>query len=141
MRAHYPAMYALMKTELDHRRTLHSREQFLRTFSFMERLLKDIYGEQHERLLSRLVRKEIPYPGPPKRGRRHENLGFLGRFNQEDIRAILLGIASYSTSFKVEENTSRSEVGRQGKPVWAPYSEANRAEFDSIILQLSLIHI
>ena len=137
MRAHYPAMYALMKTELDHRKTLRSREKFLRTFSFMDRLLKDIYGDQHEGLLSRLVRKEIPYPGPPKRKKkRHENLDFLGRFNQEDIRAILLGIATYKhTAFKVDETTAKSEVDRHGKPVWAPYSEANRAEFDSIILQ------
>ena len=51
MKAHYPAMYALMKTELGHRETLRSREQFLRTYSFMERLLKDIYGDQHEALL------------------------------------------------------------------------------------------
>ena len=102
----------------------------------MDRLLKDIYDDQHEGLLSRLVRKEIPYPGPPKRGGRHENLGLLGRFNQEDIRAILLGIATYKrTAFKVEETTAKSEVDRHGKPVWAPYSEANRAEFDSIILQ------
>lgn len=141
MKAHYPAMYALMKTELDHRETLRSREQFLRTYSFMERLLKDIYGDQHEELLLKLVRKEVPYPGPPKHSKngiqkRHDNLDFLGRFNQEDIRAILQGIASYKrTAFQVEEVTAESELDRNGKPVWAPYSDADRAEFDNIILK------
>lgn len=141
MKAHYPAMHALMKAELDHRETLRSREQFLRTHSFMERLLKDIYGDQHEVLLPKLVRKEIPYPGPPKHStngiqQRHENLDFLGRFDQEDIRAILQGIATYKrTPYEVEEVTAESELDRQGNPVWAPYRDADRAEFDSIILQ------
>ena len=93
MKAHYPAMFALMKTELDQRETLRSREQFMRTFSFMDRLLNEIYGEQHESLMPVLVRKQIPYPGPPKHSKngiqkRHENLDFLGRFDREDIRAI-----------------------------------------------------
>jgi len=141
MKAHYPAMYALMKTELEHRETLRSRERFLSTYSFMERLLKDIYGDQHEVLLPELVRKEIPYPGPPKHStngiqQRHENLDFLGRFDQQDIQAILQGIATYKrTAYEVEEVTAESELDRHGKPVWAPYSDADRAEFDNIILQ------
>ena len=141
MQARYPAMYALMKTELDHRQTLRGRTQFLKTFSFMQRLLKDIYGDQHERLLPKVVRKNIPYPGPPKHStngiqKRHENLDFLGRFNREDIRAILQGIATYKrTDFTVIENTAKSELDRKNNPVWAPYSDANRAEYDSIILQ------
>ncbi|MDB4712164.1 c-type cytochrome, partial [Verrucomicrobiales bacterium] len=110
MKAHYPAMYAMMKTELDHRDTLRSRERFLRTYPFMERLLNDIYGKEHKELFSKLVRKEIPYPGPPKHStngiqKRHDNLDFLDRFNHEDIRAILQGIATYKqTDFKVDEN-------------------------------------
>ena len=139
MKAHYPAMYAMMKTELDHRDTLRSRERFLRTYPFMERLLNDIYGKEHKELFSKLVRKEIPYPGPPKHStngiqKRHDNLDFLDRFNHEDIRAILQGIATYKqTDFKVDENTAKSELDSQGKSVWAPYSDANRAEFNNII--------
>jgi len=138
MKAHYPAMHALMKSELDHRDTLRSRERFLRTYSFLERLLNDIYGEEHEKLLPKVVRKEIPYPGPPKRAsrKRVDNLGFLGRFDQEDIRAILQGVATYKrTAFKVDEIREKSELDRRGKPAWAPYSEANLAEFENIIQQ------
>lgn len=136
MKAHYPATYALMRIELDHRESMRSRERFLRTYSFLERLLNDIYGEEHEKLLPKVVRKEIPYPGPPKRKKRHDNLDFLGRFNQEDIRAILQGVATYKrTAFKVDEITEKSELDRSGKPAWAPYSEANLAEFENIIQQ------
>ncbi|MBO53125.1 MAG: hypothetical protein CMJ69_20380 [Planctomycetaceae bacterium] len=141
MKARYPAMYALMKTELDHRETVRSRERFMRTYPFMERLLKEIYGNQHEKLLPELVRKQIPYPGPPKHPKkgfqkRHNNLGFLGRFDREDIRAILRGIATYKrTAYKVDEITAKSRLDRHGKPVWAPYSNTDRYEFDSIIRQ------
>lgn len=141
MKAHYPAMYAFMETELDFRETVRDREKFMRTYVFMERLLEDLYGDQHEGLLPKQVRKEISYPGPPKHStngiqKRHENLDFLGRFNQQDIRAILRGIATYKrTAYKVEELTAQSLLDRSGQPVWSPYSDANREEFDSIIEQ------
>ena len=141
MKAHYPAMHALMKRELDHRETLRSRETFLRTYPFMAQLLTDIYGPQHEALLPKLIRKEIAYPGPPKHStngiqKRHENLEFLDRFNREDIQAILQGIATYKrTDYTVEEITTNSEPDLKGNPVWAPYTDANRAEFDNIISQ------
>lgn len=141
MKEHYPGMHALMKGELEQRETLRRREEFLRTYPFMERLLKEIYGARHENLLPDVVRKKIPYPGPPshsKKGvrKRHENLDFLGRFDQEDIRAILQGISAYKrTAFVVEELTAKSEEDLRGNPVWAPYSDANRAEYDEIIRQ------
>ena len=141
MKTHYPAMYALMKTELNHRDTLRSRERFLKSYSFMNQLLRNIYADQHEVLLPELIRKEIPYPGPPKHSKngiqqRHTNLDFLGRFDQEDIRAILHGIATYKrTAYEVKELTDESKPDHQGRPVWAPYSDADRAEYDSIILQ------
>lgn len=141
MKTHYPAMYALMKSELDHRETMRSREQFLRTFSFMERLLEEIYGDEHETLLPELVRTEVPYPGPPKHStngiqKRHENLEFLERFDREDIRAILQGIATHKqTAFKVDINTDDYQLDHKGNPVWAPYSDADRTEFDKIVLQ------
>ena len=139
MKAHYPAMHNLMKSELEFRDTLRSRESFLTTFPHMERLLNQIYGDEHEHLLPRLVRKEIPYPGPPKHTqngiqKRHDNLEFLDRFNREDIQAILQGIATYKeTPYSVEESSTASELDRNGNPVWFPYSDANRAEFDNII--------
>ena len=141
MKVHYPDMHALMKGELERRETLRRREEFLRTYPFMERLLKEIYGARHENLLPDVVRKKIPYPGPPSHSKkgvrgRHENLDFLGRFDQEDIRAILQGISAYKrTAFVVEELTAKSEEDLRGNPVWAPYSDANRAEYDEIIRQ------
>ena len=140
MKAHYPAMYNLMKPELDHRETVRSRETFLRTYPFMVQLLKDIHGPQHEDLLPKLIRKEIPYPGPPKHSTsgiqaRHENIEFLDRFNREDIQAILQGIAIYKrTAYAVKEVKTESQADRNGNAVWSPYSDANRAEFDNIIL-------
>ena len=141
MKANFPAMYALMKGELDDRETLRSREQFLKTFPFMQRLLRETYGDQHDALLPELIRQDIPYPGPPKHTKngiqkRHENLGFLDRFDREDIRAIFQGIATYKQSaYEVNEDTDSFELDRNGNPVWAPYSDENRAEFDSIIQQ------
>ena len=132
-------MYSLMKNELDQREKLRSREKFLRTYTFFDQLLNDIYGKDHDDLLPKLTRKEIPYPGPPKHSsngiqKRHENLEFLDRFNKEDIDAIMRGIASYKKGdFKVDEISDKSELDRNGNPVWAPYSDANRNEFDQII--------
>jgi mono/diheme cytochrome c family protein len=141
MKTHYPAMYALMETELNYREILRNREQFLRTYVFMERLLKNIYGEEHAKLLPEVVRKDIPYPGPPKHQangiqKRHENLDFLGRFDQEDLQAILRGITTYKqTEYKVEEILAKSESDNKGNAVWAPYSKANLAEYNHIIEQ------
>ena len=141
MKGHYPATYALMKDELEQRETLRSRENFLKNYSFIARLLEDIYGEEHEKLLPKVVRQEIPYPGPPKHQangiqKRHENLEFLGRFDREDIQAILRGITTYKqTEYKVEEITEKSESDNKGNAVWAPYSEANLAEYNHIIEQ------
>ena len=141
MKAHYPATYALMKDELEQRETLRSRENFLKSHSFMARLLKEIHGKEHEKLLPEVIRQDIPYPGPPKHQangiqKRHENLEFLGRFDQEDIRAILRGITTYKqTEYKVEKITEKSESDNKGNAVWAPYSEANLAEYNHIIEQ------
>ncbi|MEC9112083.1 MAG: DUF1592 domain-containing protein, partial [Verrucomicrobiota bacterium] len=139
MKSYYPAMFSLMKNELDQREKLRSREQFMRTYTFIDRLLNDVYGKNHYDLLPTLIRKEIPYPGPPKHSsngiqKRHENLEFLDRFNKEDIDAIMRGIATYKESgFNVDEISDKSELDRKGNPVWAPYSNANRKEFDQII--------
>ena len=54
MKAQYPAMYALMQDELQHRETVRSRKDFLATDKYMERLLQEIYGDKHEALLPKL---------------------------------------------------------------------------------------
>ena len=136
MKAHYPAMVEVMKTELEHRDFLRAREKFLTTPSTMGRLLQNIYGDEHKALLPKLVRKDIPYPGPAKHkngslNARHSNLGFLGRFNHKDIEAILRGIATYKqTGYGVKELPADYEGSE-----WMPYSNTDRAEFERIILQ------
>ena len=141
MKLHYPAMYAMMKPELDHREQIRKREEFLRNFSAMDRLLKDLYGNDHAKLLPKLIRQDIPYPGPPKHSsngiqKRHDNLEFLGRFDQEDIRAILQGIATYKeTPFEVKEDQSKARSDSKGTPVWAPYHQDEQDEFNRILLR------
>ena len=123
---------------------MRSREQFLRTYTFLDRLLNDVYGKNHYDLLPTLKRKKIPYPGPLKHSsngiqKRYENLEFLDRFNKEDINAIMRGIATYKKSgFNVDEISDKSELDRKGNPVWAPYSDANREEYDQEIGLVSM---
>ena len=139
MKANYPEMYAFMKGEIEYRETIRQREAFLRNFAYMEQLLKEIYGEEHERLLPKLERQEIPYPGPPEHSangiqKRHENLEFLDRFEKADIEAVLRGIRRYKlTEFSATENPKMMRHDKKGNPVWSPYSEADYAEYDQII--------
>lgn len=141
MRSQYPAMYALMKPEFDQQALLRNRLDFLTTFSFMETLLKEIYGKEHEKLQPRLTRIVAPYPGPPRHSTagiqsRQDNLEFLDRFDKEDTRAILEGIARYTQSdFDFQEDKSRSQANQKGEHVWSPYTKKNRTDFDRIILQ------
>ena len=77
MRSQYPAIYALMKDELRDRETLRTRESFLTTYGYMERILREIYGDRHEALLPKLVRVDIPFRGCGQKsfqGRKH--IGF-----------------------------------------------------------------
>ena len=55
-------MYALMQDELTKENTTLPRT-FLTMDGHMERLLQDIYGDEHEALLPKLVRVDIPYSG------------------------------------------------------------------------------
>ncbi len=57
-----PSINAIMRMEDQHSTTLASRENFLNTH--VERVLKDIYREQHETLLTKFVRVEVPEPIP-----------------------------------------------------------------------------
>lgn len=98
MKAHYPAMYSMMKVELEHRNLLRSREKFLTTYSYMDRVLKDIYGEQHATLLPEVKRVDAKAPDPiTKNGKLHieTNLGLLGRMDKLDLEAVYRGINAY----------------------------------------------
>ncbi len=141
MKANYPAVYAVMKKTLEERARIESREKFMRTFPFLERLLKEIYGRKHDSLQPQIKHLTIPYPGPPKHSNngiqgRHENLEFLGRFDAEDIQAIMQGIATYKRSgFAVKVDDEKSQSDRNGNPVWSPYTSEDVAEFDHLIKQ------
>jgi mono/diheme cytochrome c family protein len=98
MKAHYPAMYGMMKVEIEHRNLLRSRGQFLNTYSSMDRLLKDIYGSQHDALLPEVKRVDVRAPDPViKNGKVHveTNLGLLGRMDKADLEAVFRGIHAY----------------------------------------------
>ena len=62
MKAHYPAMYARMKPELEHRAIIRQRENFLTNYSFMAKLLEELYGKQNDKLLPKVKHTRIPYP-------------------------------------------------------------------------------
>lgn len=57
-----PAINAILAMQDQHNATLASRENFLNTH--IERVLKDIYQDQHKALLPKFVRVEVPEPIP-----------------------------------------------------------------------------
>ena len=97
MKAHYPAMYRIMKMELAHRETLRSREQFLD--NHIEKITKDIYTDKHESLLPKFVRiqvEEVPeYTDAKGNPIKRDNVGLLDRYEPQDMRAIYLGLGMY----------------------------------------------
>ena len=62
IKSHYPSMYALMQLELRHREILRFRQEFLNTDSYMDRLLMDIYGDEHKRCSQSLNGLIFPFP-------------------------------------------------------------------------------
>ena len=116
VRTHYPAIYSLMKTEIEHRNLLRSREQFLNTYSYMDRLMKDIYGNQHDSLLPEVKRVDAKYPEPMmKDGKPHRepNLGLLGRMDRADLEAVYRGINAYK-----KEGVDYEKVIEQSEREW-----------------------
>ena len=97
MKAHYPAMYRIMKLELEHRETLQSRERFLK--NHLERVVQDIYKDQNEALLPKFVRMQLEEPPDytDRKGNllKKTNIGLLARYDAEDMQAIYLGITKY----------------------------------------------
>ena len=98
MKTHYPAMYRIMKMELDHRETLRSRETFL--ISNIERVVRDLYKDKNDALLPEFVRiqvEEIPdYKTDPKgKPVKRSNLELLRIRYGDDVPAIYRGIGKY----------------------------------------------
>jgi hypothetical protein len=99
MKARYPAMYRIMKMELDHREILLLRENFLNLH--IKRVTQDIYGERDETLLPKFVRitvEEIPVYGTDSDGNvmKRSNIELLRTRYGEDLQAVYRGIAEYS---------------------------------------------
>lgn len=141
IQSQYPAMYALMKEELRQRETLRSREDFLTTNKYMDRLLQDIYGEKHEALLPKPVRVDIPFPGMRKRkfpGEKTYRIvrpEFFNNLDKQDADAIFRSIVTYKKSpYEVTEDTTKVIEDDNGSP-WAPYLDDQRADYEGIILQ------
>jgi mono/diheme cytochrome c family protein len=141
MKSQYPAMYALMQDELRDRETLRSREAFLTTDGYMDRLLQDIYGDRHDAFLPRLVRVDIPFPGmrprkfPGEKTYRIQRPEFINGLDKQDVDAVFRGIVTYKkTPFEVAEDTGKTTQDSKGEP-WTPYLDGQRADHESIILQ------
>ena len=141
MRSQYPAIYALMKDELRDRETLRTRESFLTTYGYMERILREIYGDRHEALLPKLVRVDIPFPGmrpkkfPGEKTYRIQRPEFINILYNQDVDAVFRGIVTYKkTPYKVTENATKVRRDVKGE-LWAPYLDGQRADHEKIILQ------
>jgi hypothetical protein len=99
MKAHYPAMYRIMKLELEHLETLRLRDEFLNLY--VARVTRDIYQERDEKLLPQFVRtsvEPIPVYGTDGDGNpiRRTNLELLRTRYGDDLQAVYRGIALYS---------------------------------------------
>jgi hypothetical protein len=112
----YPAMHRLMETEFQHRDILASRERFLTTHSYMERLLKDIYAEKNEALMPKAKRVSVPDPQPMMRNgqvRIETNLGLLDRLDNIDLTAVFQGLHAYH-----KEGVAYDHVIEQSERDW-----------------------
>ncbi len=141
MKAQYPAMHELMRDELRDRETLRSRKEFLTTDGYVERLLQNVYGEEHESLLPELVRVDIPFPGmrprkfPGEKTYRIQRPEFLNGLDKEDVDAVFRSIVTYKkTPYEVTEDTTRATRDGKGES-WAPYLDGQRADHENVILR------
>jgi len=141
IKSQYPAMYALMQHELQQRETLRSREDFLTTDGYMERLLQVIYGDEHEVLLPKLVRVDIPYPGmrprkfPGEKTYRIQRPEFINGLDRQDAEAVFRSMMTYKkTPNEFSEDMTKVAKDVKGE-TWAPYLDSQRADHESIILQ------
>ncbi|QTN32067.1 DUF1588 domain-containing protein [Akkermansiaceae bacterium] len=61
-----PTAHEMIAREVANRKTLESREKFLN--QHIERVLMDLYGADHQRLLPKFVRVDVPPPFDPRTG-------------------------------------------------------------------------
>lgn len=99
MQAHFPAMYRIMKTELEHRKTLASRKQFLN--AYITHVAQDVYQNQDESLLPEFIRvhvddvqRTLDANGRPQPLETNMEL-LRTRYDREDIQAIYRGIQKF----------------------------------------------
>ena len=140
MKAQFPAMYALMQDELQHREILRSREAFLTTDTYMDRLLQDIYGDKHEALLPKLVRVDVLFPGmrprkfPGEKTYRIQRAEFLNGMDKQDVDAVFRSMVTHKKPpHEVTEDVTRVTKDVKGEP-WSPYLDDQRADYERIIL-------
>jgi hypothetical protein len=115
LKNNYPSMSRLMELEFEQRRILERREKFLS--HHVEHLLRDVFGDRHETMLPRF--KPVDIEDPPVitnadgSVRRETNLGLLDRFDDDDLRAIYIGMGLYD-----REGRSVEEVIRDCERDW-----------------------
>lgn len=98
VKSKYPSMLKLMETEYQHRAILSSRERFLTTYGYMERLLQDAYAGKNDALLPKIKHLTVPYPQPVMHQGQvkiERNLGLLDRLDNTDLTAVFRGLHSY----------------------------------------------
>lgn len=141
MKAHSPAMYALMRNELEHRETLRKREEFLSNSANMNRLLRELHGDEHQSLLPEVEHFETPFPGmrkrmfPGEKTYRIQRSEFLENIDEQDADAIFQGIVDYKkTPDEVTEDPTKVMKDANGAP-WSPYLDAQRADYEKVIRQ------
>ncbi|MFT5128429.1 MAG: mono/diheme cytochrome c family protein [Rhodothermales bacterium] len=141
VRAHYPAAYALLQDELEHRKILRTRKEFLSTDTYMDRFLQDIYADKHEALLPGFVRVDVPFPGmrsrkfPGQKTYRITDPQHFRGLDAEDREAVYRSIVTYKIpSYDVTEDTTKVKKDAKGEP-WSPYLDEQRANYETIILQ------
>jgi mono/diheme cytochrome c family protein len=141
MKGQYPAMYALMQDELEHRETLQARKDFLTSDGYMDRLLREIYGDKHETLLPKLERVDLPFPGmrkrkfPGEKTYRIQRSEFLNGMDKQDVDAVFRSIVTYEKPpYEVTEDSAMVMKDDKGSP-WAPYLNEQREDYEKIILQ------
>ncbi len=137
----YPAMHALLGDEIRHREIIQRRKDFMSADGHMEHLLRDLYGDQHEALLPKLVRVDVPFPGmrnrklPGEKTYRIQRDQFFKGLGMEDVRAVFRAILKYKeTPYEVAEDASKEQKDAKGSP-WAPYLDEQRKDYEQIILK------
>jgi hypothetical protein len=110
LQKNYPAMYRLMELEFEQRRILERRENFLS--HHVEVLLREVFEDRHEAMLPQFKPVDVESPlvvtsadGSP---RLETNLGLLDRFDDDDLRAIYIGMGLYDRQGRSVEEVIRA---------------------------------